>query len=132
MRHKSVQLTLLLLVVCLVAACTAPVTYQGQAVTDQATLTAARAIHAADKTGASIAKWLIASHKNGLIPEEVLETYRTDIGPAFQAALGSSKTGLETAINTPSEDATENLLAHTATLMEVLNQAIALAAKYGW
>lgn len=131
--HRNRVVLPLLLSLCLLAmGCAATVTHQGQEITSDAQRTAAQAIRNVDITSASIVRFLIAGHGQGLIPFEVLETYKDDIGPALQDALEVSRNGLERAILSGSDEDTNALLVHVATLMELLNRAAALAAEHGW
>lgn len=130
---KGTRYTVLVLSLCLlITACATPVTYRQEPVTDEAQKTAAQAIRVADITSAAVVRFLKQGHQAGIIPDDVLNQYADDIGPALQSALDTSRNGLERAIVVGDPEATSALLAQVETLLEVLNQATALAAKYGW
>ena len=115
-----------------VAGCTKPVTLEGKPVTDEGVKQAARALHAADATAASIVRFLIAGHTAGVIMPSVLETYLREVGPPLQAALESARDLLVVIAKTPGATTQERVQQVMLEVTKALNKALAFAQQHGW
>ena len=128
--HAAMILCMVLALV--LTGCDKQVTLEGKPVKSETIKDAARALHAADATAASIVRFLIAGHTAGVIMPSVLETYLRDVGPPLQAALETARDMLVTIAKTPGATTEQRLQQVMLELTKALNKALAFAQQHGW
>ena len=128
--HAAMILCMVLALV--LTGCDKQVTLEGKPVKSETIKDAARAVHAADVTAASIVRFLIAGHTAGVIMPAVLETYLKDVGPPLQAALETARDMLVTIAKTPGATTQERVQQVMLEVTKALNKALAFAQKHGW
>ncbi|MGI9298594.1 MAG: hypothetical protein ACR2QC_11965 [Gammaproteobacteria bacterium] len=92
-RNVSIVVAFLML-----AACKAPVTHQGVAISDPGLATAAQVIDTFDNSAAVLVRFIKVGFEAGDISVSVKEEYQNVIGPDVQAALDAARDALVRAI----------------------------------
>jgi hypothetical protein len=135
-------LGLSVLVFLAITSCRAPVTLDGQSVTNETVITATRAVTAADRTAAAAVHFLITYRQTqcALGPTSpacmqataALRTYAKEIGPKLQTALDVAREVLITAVSAPQQTTAEQVQKALAEVETVLQGLIILAQQMGW
>ena len=121
------------LIACMLVGCTQkPVTVDQQPVADPALQNVGRALAAADATAASIAHFLLAGFRSGVVSREVLVTYADTIGPLVQTALNDARDLSVTMARTPGAVSSERVQQALTALTQAVQQAVAFATTHGY